>query len=135
MNLVKIELVFENCECVEYEYDKDFRYFDIGSISVGFSNFCNGVSKYQYIDGFTLILTNDADTNRLGNDVTQLLLTYQDGSAELYIVKWSEDEEYYHSGQKKIVTAMGNTLFTSVYGSYTVDDRWEDEDEIDAWCW
>lgn len=133
MELVKVSLVFENFEGVDYHFGKDFRFFDRGKVDEVFSNFCNACTKYKTVDGFTIILTDEADVGRLSGDVTWITLEYSDGTIENFAVMWPDGEEDYHSGQKKTTTELGNVLFVSECSGYLAPVT--DEDEIDIWCW
>lgn len=120
MNVKSVELVFENCECIKFKYP-NVCYLTIDKISTKFRNFVNCIQKAIRIEDFELIIKKDAiakkvcvfggdsdPLNRITNDITHLIIQYDNGQKETYIVIWPEDDEYYHKNQKIIRTEKGN---------------------------
>lgn len=127
MKLKSVKLCFENCEDLTYEYPS-FCYFNIEGYGVSFGNYSNGTYKNESIKGFTMIIAGNAipsdsclfsersDQNtRLMNDITQLILIYEDGSSDHFNVTWpDDDDDQYHSLQTVRKTEKGNYLIHSM---------------------
>ena len=125
MNVKKVSIVFENCESLEYSFP-DISYFQIYGPYISFGNYSNAISKNECVNGFTIIISKDAKpeeclfserpnpNSRLMNDITQLFLTYEDGTTQTYFVKWPhDDDDMYHSKQEVHVSADGHYCITS----------------------
>lgn len=120
MNVKSVELVFENCECIKFKYP-NVCYLNIDKVSTRFRTFANCIQKTVRLEDFELIIKKDAiakkvcvfdgdsdPLNRIANDITHLIVQYDNGQKETYIVIWPEDDEYYHKNQKIIRTEKGN---------------------------
>ena len=64
--------------------------------------------------------------SRLSNDITQIIINYEDGSSELYLVKWPDDGDmYYHSGQTIIHLEKHIRIISKIDESFNIlsDDQ------------
>lgn len=125
-NLKSVEVVFENCECIEIFYP-DISYIQIHGLEQKIGNYSNCISKHDTIDGFEMFISGDAVLSHLQEDVfpnvsldrfklcdiTQLDIKWDDGTNDYVFVRWTGDSDYTHPNQKAIVSPDGNLYISS----------------------
>lgn len=106
-----VELVFENCESLKFKYP-DVCYLDINGIEDSYSSYSNTICLNKVASSFVIGINKNSKPDehlfsvledplgRIANDITQLCVYFTDGSKVLYLVRWPENDEFYHSGQK-----------------------------------
>lgn len=123
----RIELVLENCECIEAEFGEDFTYLDIGKTEVNFRCYGGHCNKRTSVEGITIVFTSKFDPSRLikCKDVTDLVVVYEDSSEEQFSLEWPpyREFEYFHPGQELFKTEDGNYIFVSEFGEYQLPRR------------
>lgn len=127
MNIKKVELVLENCECLTFTYP-DFFFLNLLEMSEKLSTYTNCIEKYKITKGFAIAINEAAvavdyhsfteeDNNWVKRleycDVTQVVLTYDNNQEEgIYVDGW--DEGWTHKGQK-LIKKDGYIIFKSEY--------------------
>lgn len=124
-NIKNIEIVFENCECVQID-EKDIIYIILKDINSEIRRVaCNSISKIKFSDYIGILVSKNAkikytcgfqdeDYNakdRLigSDDITWIYMNYDDGSEESYCVDWEDGEnEYINKNQKIFVDKFNN---------------------------
>lgn len=109
----------------------DVIYFDMGDVKTSFTNFMNAICKNKRVDEFTIGVKSNADLSGSSSfssdglmsidrlkvrDVTQIDITYNDDSKELFLVKWDCDDNYTNDKQVFDLTPDGNYIFYSYVG-------------------
>lgn len=124
MNLKEITIVFENCESLTYAYP-NVSYFQIYGYHETFGNYANAISKNKVINGFEMIIRNPDEcvaeclfggcpSQRLGNDITQLSIKYDNDISETLFVKWAGDSfDTFHNSQTIHTTDKGVVYINS----------------------
>lgn len=132
---MQIDLVLENCETISFfDYERDVMFFETSNIqehylSVGRSP----LQKQSVIAGFTIAFHSNAAiyhsfsdpqtaVQRLKQkDVTQIVITHDDGTVETLHVSWDgvDDMLYSHDRQGMHTCQDGNIIYYCEGGDYT----------------
>ena len=133
MNKVnEVEFIFENCESLRLpsKYFKSFNLCDIRenvsrislesivrskTAEIVYFEISKETKDMEYIPfGILKLKTNVFDKLSTSNDITSLILYYEDGTKELIFVKWSSENECKNSYQKNSISDSGN-LYIAIF--------------------
>lgn len=124
MNVEYVELVFENCESLKFKYP-DICYLDINGIEDSYSSYSNAICLNKVASGFVIGINKNSKPDehlfsvlrdplsRIANDITQLCVHFTDKSNVLYLVRWPDGDDFYHSGQSIKRSNSGHIIISS----------------------
>ena len=149
-NVKSIEFVFENCECLEIEA-KYFGGVHLEDIRTSIARIaCNSIAKMQTVHSAVFEIFSEANVeyapfgnqsdkmvkfDRLAawDDITQIVVHYEDNQEEVYYVDYDDDGNdglgAPNKNQKSCISALGN-LYLVIEKDKTIGDYF-DEDEMD----
>lgn len=155
-NVKSIEFVFENCECLEIE-SKYFGGVHLEDIRTSIARIaCNSIAKMQTVHIAVFEIFSEANTEYapFGNqsdkllkfdriaaldDITQIIVHYEDNQEEVYYVDYDDDGNdglgAPNKNQKSCISALGNLYLViekdKNIGDYFDKDEIDNEEEID----
>lgn len=156
-NVKIIEFVFENCECLEIEA-KYFGGVHLDDIRTSIARIaCNSIAKMQTVHSAVFEIFSEANTeyapfgsqsdkmvkfDRLvaWDDITQIIVHYEDNQEEVYYVDYDDDGNdglgAPNKNQKSCISALGNLYLViekdKNIGDYFDENDIDNEEEVDA---
>lgn len=123
---MQINLVLENCESISFfDYERDVMFFETSAIHEHYLSVGRNLQKQSVIAGFTIAFHRNAAMyhsfsepmtaiQRLNQkDVTQIVITHDDGTVETLHVSWDsvDDMLYSHDRQGMHISQDGNVIY------------------------
>lgn len=143
-----VMLILENCEAFEIDRKHIGEFYVSGIERTIQRSACNSISEDFIAKSFNIQIHKDAniktgwkDTTmfeRIENfkDITQLLITYDDGTSENLFVDWISENEYSNDAQKAKVSEVNEALFIVIDENETLESVFEYElNEDDNFTW
>lgn len=137
MLINNIELLFENCESMWFEYP-NFISIDMPDPTTKYYKSYGGVMRTKSIDGYMFVIPKDAvickdksisfcDTMELSrldyNDITHITISSDNGGESIcHSVFWDCVSDVENHNQKHIITKAGNHIFYQCGGH--IDDKY-----------
>lgn len=149
-----IELILENCEVIRID-GKYIGDFDIDNIKESICRQgCNYIKRMKKCECFYISVYRDANIEKtveftMGtlsekakpfkrlteyDDITQIIIYFNDGKEEIIYVPWDEESEYRNVYQKTCVSDKGD-LYILINKELNIENIWElseinDEDDF-----
>ena len=147
-NVKSIEFVFENCECLEIEA-KYFGGVHLEDIKTSIARIaCNSIAKMQTVHSAVFEIFSEANTEYapFGNqsdkmvkfdriaawdDITQIIVHYEDDQEEVYYVDYDDDGNdglgAPNKNQKSCISALGN-LYLVIEKDKNIGDYFDEKE-------
>lgn len=141
MEIKQIQLVFENCESIEIDrkYIGDLKIDNIKESICRVAS--NSISSFKTCKVFLLSVNHLADTKQSikrllqYNDITSVIVLFEDGSKDSFRVKWNYDDSQYNRYQETYRNKYGD-IFVVISKKLNLRDFYNEEDMDNfEWNW